>query len=153
MTAALALMPALATPAHATAGADEAEIRAALHAWVEASNRGDVEAMSSIWAPDLVGWYPGMPDYTYEVAMAQKKAAAEKPNQPPPARTEVDIVEVMLAGDMAVVRDIWTFTGTRPDKSTSTTKIKSYEVWARQPDKHWKISRWISAPELQAPPA
>jgi hypothetical protein len=26
--------------------------------------------------------------------------------------------------------------------------VRSFEVWRRQPDRTWKIARWISAPEF-----
>jgi hypothetical protein len=30
--------------------------------------------------------------------------------------------------------------------------VRSFEVWRRQPDRAWKIARWISAPEPAATP-
>jgi ketosteroid isomerase-like protein len=79
-------------------------IRAALAGWVEAANRGDWKAAAQVWAPDLVGWYPGQPDDTY--AKEIEDAAHPRPGRP---RTgyEVNVVEVRVSGDMAVVRDIW----------------------------------------------
>ena len=50
------------TPEEARA---EADIRQALAGWVEAANRGDWKTALKVWAPDLIGWYPGMPDDTY----------------------------------------------------------------------------------------
>lgn len=37
----------------------EKEIRGSLARWVEASNRGDWKEAVKIWAPDLIGRYPG----------------------------------------------------------------------------------------------
>jgi ketosteroid isomerase-like protein len=119
-------------------------IRAALADWVDAANREDWKAAARIWAPDLVGWYPGQPDDTY--AREMQRLAHPKPGR---ARTHyaVNVVEVMVSGPMAVVRDIWRFT-TFPGSADSTvTIVRGYEVWTRQPDHQWKISRWISAPE------
>jgi ketosteroid isomerase-like protein len=124
-------------------------IRAALANWVEAANRQDWKTAARIWAPDLVGWYPGQADDTY--AKEIESAAHPRPGRP---RThyEVDVVEVMVSGGMAVVRDIWRFT-TKPDTpNAAVTVVRSYEVWKRQNDGQWKIARWISAPEPSGRP-
>lgn len=119
-------------------------IRAALADWVAAANRDDWKAAARVWAPDLEGWYPGQPDDTYAREM-------ERLAHPRPARATtryaVNVVEVMVSGSMAVVRDIWRFT-TSPGPGDSTVSIvRGFEVWRRQPDNQWKIARWISAPE------
>ena len=121
----------------------EATIRARLAAWETAYNAGDRKTTFAIWAPDLVGWYPGVPDITFE----QEKLALERPAPAGPrSRLHVQIVEVLVSGDLAVVRDIWT--ETPPEGSAaSPTRIPSFEVWRRQPDGDWKIARWISAPQ------
>ena len=61
------------------------------------------------------------------------------------------MVEVIVSGRLAVVRDIWRFTTPtqRPDSSVSI--VRSYEIWKQQPDNCWKIARWISAPEPAQP--
>jgi ketosteroid isomerase-like protein len=124
-------------------------IRAALGAWVSAANRQDWKAASQIWAHDLVGWYPGQPDDTYAKEMAS--AAHPRPGRPR-TRYELNVVEVMVSGGMAVVRDIWRFT-TRPAKpDSSVAVVRSYEVWKRQKNGEWKIARWISAPEPSVRP-
>jgi uncharacterized protein DUF4440 len=52
-------------------------IRATLAQWVEAANRQDWRAAAAIWAPDLIGWYPGQPDDTYakELEQAARRVA------------------------------------------------------------------------------
>jgi ketosteroid isomerase-like protein len=58
-----------------------------------------------------------------------------------PTRYAVNVVEVMVSGPMAVVRDIWRFT-TSPRPGDSTVSIvRGFEVWQRQPDHQWKIAR------------
>jgi ketosteroid isomerase-like protein len=149
---AAALLPLLATlatgPVQSQASSDSATavaaIRAALADWVAAANRDDWKAAARVWAPDLEGWYPGQPDDTY--AREMERLAHPKPARGR-TRYAVNVVEVMVSGPMAVVRDIWHFT-TIPRPGDSTVSIvRSYEVWRRQPDNHWKIARWISAPE------
>ena len=123
------------------------EIRAALADWVAAANRGDWKSASRVWAPDLVGWYPGQPDDTY--AREMDRVANPKLGSPK-THYEVEVVEVMVSGKLAVVRDIWRFTAPAGKPDATTSMVKSFEVWRQQPDSSWRISRWISAPE---PPA
>jgi ketosteroid isomerase-like protein len=144
--AALMLIPAgiaSAQERHDSAAAVRA-IRGALASWLEAANRGDWKAASRVWAPDLIGWYPGQPDDSYTKEM--ESAAHPKPGRPP-TRYQVNVVEVMVSDELAVVRDIWRFT-TRPGAADSSVSVvRSYEVWRRQKGNDWKIARWISAPE------
>ena len=124
-------------------------IRTALAAWVDAANREDWKAAARVWAPDLDGWYPGQPDETYEKEM---KSAAHPRAGRPHTRYEVNIVEVLVSGRMAVVRDIWRFTTAADTRDSAVSVVRSYEVWKRQKDGQWKIARWISAPEPAAKP-
>lgn len=52
-----------------------------------------------------------------------------------------------MEGSLAVVRDTWVFTMKTDSGDSKVTTVRGFEVWRRQPDNAWKISRWISAPE------
>jgi len=120
----------------------EKEIRESLARWVEAANRGNWKEAVKIWAPDLVGWYPGTPDDTY----ARETESASKAG-PPRTHFELEIKEVIVSGTLAVVRDIWKFSLVGDSDKAKVETVKSFEVWRRQPDGAWRICRWISAPE------
>jgi ketosteroid isomerase-like protein len=120
------------------------DIRAALTRWVTAANSQDWREASRIWAPDLVGWYPGQPDDTYNKELAQ---AARPRSSRKPTHYDVTINEVMVSGSLAVVRDTWRFTTGAASADSTVAVVRSFEVWRRQPDGAWKIARWISAPE------
>ena len=123
------------------AAEDEAQIRASLARWVASFNSGDLKAAAEVWAPDLLGWPPEGEDDTY----AAEKAYAEKGGGKPPSATyALQINEVIVSGDLAVVRDTWTETP-RAEPAKAQT-FRSFEVWRRQPDGAWKISRWIDGP-------
>lgn len=117
--------------------AAEASIRSALQQWVEAANRQDFNAALKIWAPDLIGWYPGIPDASY----AQYAGYATNPPKQAPATYKLSIDEVMVSGPMAVARVTWNVSG-----SGYSSSIRSIEVWKKQPDGSWKVSRYLSAP-------
>lgn len=109
-----------------------------------AANRQDWQSAAKIWAPDLIGWYPGQPDDTYEKELAQ--AAHSRPGRKP-TRYEVTVEEVMVSKSLAVVRDRWRFITSSGSPDSTVDVVRSFEVWRRQPDGAWKIARWISAPE------
>lgn len=53
----------------------------------------------------------------------------------------------MDRGDLAVVRLIWTLTVTDADKKVAeTTKDRGIDIFRRQADGRWKISRYIAYP-------
>jgi len=139
-----------ASLARADAAADNAaaekQIRAALAHWVEAANRGDYKAALVVWAPDLIGWSPDGSDDNY----AREAAGAKAPG---PVKTTygLTINEVIVDGSLAVVRDTWTQTTKQDSGPDKIASFRSYEVWRRQPDRTWKISRWIDGPMMAAP--
>jgi ketosteroid isomerase-like protein len=145
--ASLTLSPSGNAQTRADSAAAVRAIHAALTDWVAAANRGDWKSASKVWAPDLIGWYPGQPDDTY--ARELDRVANPKLGSPK-THYEVQVVEVMVSGKLAVVRDIWRFTTAAGKPDAATSVVRGFEVWTEQPDSSWKISRWISAPE---PPA
>ena len=145
--ASLTLSPSGNAQTQADSAAAVRAIHASLTDWVAAANRGDWKSASKVWAPDLVGWYPGQPDDTY--AREMDRVANPKLGSPK-THYEVQVVEVMVSGKLAVVRDIWRFTTAAGKPDAATSVVRGFEVWTEQPDSSWRISRWISAPE---PPA
>jgi ketosteroid isomerase-like protein len=139
---------AVAGLARADAAADntaaEKQIRAALANWVEAANRGDYKTASEVWAPDMIGWAPEGPDDTYE----REAAYAKLPIKPPKTTFALTINEVVVDGSLAVVRDTWTQTTKQDSGTDKVSTFRSFEVWRRQPDQSWKISRWIDGPMM-----
>ena len=115
---------------------DEAVIRQDLADWLKAFNDGDYAKAAHVWAPDMRGWGDGVEDsYEREMDAANKLPRAVVPRE----RYQLRIDEVMVEGDMAVVHDTWTEIGA----TGKARSFGSFEVWRRQPDKSWKISRWI----------
>lgn len=115
---------------------DEAVIRQDLADWLKAFNDGDYAKAAKVWAPDMRGWGEGMEDsYEREMDAAKKLPKAAGPRE----RYQLRIDEVMVEGHMAVVHDTWTEIG----PTGKARSFGSFEVWRRQPDKSWKISRWL----------
>lgn len=145
----LVLLSATALRAAATRSSDQAEaeakIRSSLAEWVQAFNSGDLKTAATIWAPDLVGWAPEGADDTYT---REQEFAARVSGQSLSTTYALKIDEVIVSGDLAVVRDRWTETS-RTDPAKARI-FRSFEVWRRQPDGSWKIARWIDGPIREA---
>ena len=125
-----------ADPALSQAQQDEAAIRQALADWLKAFNSGDYAKASQVWAPDMRGWGEGGEDsYQQEMESAKRTPSVADPK----VHYALRIDEVMVEGDMAVVHDTWTEIG--PTGKART--FGRFEVWRRQADRSWKISRWI----------
>ncbi len=123
----------------------EAQIRKAIADWIDANNRGDHAEANKIWAPGVKGWFPENAEFKNAAAFRDKDAAVVKKAS---STFSVTIEEVMVCGDLAVVRDKWRETLHLTEGSqTAQRTIWSFEVWKPQADGQWKIARWISAPE------
>ncbi len=98
-----------------------------------------------VWAPSVKGWFPENAEFKNAAAFPAKDAALVKKAS---STFSVTIEEVMVCGDLAVVRDKWRETLHLTEGSqTAQRTIWSFEVWKPQADGQWKIARWISAPE------
>lgn len=124
----------------------EAQIRKALADWVEATNRRDNAAANSIWASNVVGWFPQAPEFSKSAAFAVAGIPESKGASYSTYKLTID--NVAVSGSLAAVHDIWTET-VHFNGSPVTVKriIHGSELWRFQPDGKWRIVRWVSAPE------
>lgn len=124
----------------------EAEIRKALADWMDATNRRNMTAANAIWDKNVIGWFPGAAEFSLMAAFEAAGIPAKKGASY--STYEIKIDEIAISGSLAAVYDVWTETR-HFDGSKVTVKrlIRSSEMWKRQPDGKWKITRWVSAPE------
>ncbi len=139
---AIALTATAAGTALADADADKAAIVQRLQQWTAAFNARDSAGTCDLFAPDLVYAIPEVVRGTRET-MCSNLAALQ-------ARTDIrlhyanpDIHEILLAGDVAVVRLTWTLT-TEVDGRRDTTTEEGMDIFRRQPDGRWSIARFIA---------
>ena len=59
----------------------------------------------------------------------------------------MDIEEVLVFGDVAVVRLVWTLTITEKDGREIRSVEPGMDVFRRQPDGSWKIVRYVAYEE------
>ncbi|HEV8714641.1 MAG TPA: DUF4440 domain-containing protein [Candidatus Binatia bacterium] len=116
------------------------EIRTALEKWPRDFNAKDAPWVCGLFALDLVASYPGQPDKNYEAMCQQLTAAVE--NLAKTFRYDApQIEEILVSGDLAVVRLVWTLTITDPNMPGGLiVKERGIDVFKRQKEGTWKIS-------------
>jgi len=132
-----------------TDSASEALIRRRLTDWVLQTNRGDRAAAGSIWAPAVTGWFPQGAEFRDTAAYLAVGRPASTVGVPSTYDLEID--EVAVSGDLAVVHDTWTERRRLGPGATVVRTIRGSETWRCQPSGDWRIARWVSAPEHWRP--
>jgi uncharacterized protein (TIGR02246 family) len=138
------LLLALIGPAAAqTDSPAQAEIRAALTQWMVDFNAGNAEKTCALFAPDLVAQVRGRPERGYAVQCDLLKSSLA--DQSKTYRYALAIREIIVSGDLAVVRQTWTMTVKRKDSGAESTSDEyGLDVFRRQADGSWKIARYMS---------
>ena len=125
--------------------ADQNAIRGALERWTTDFNSRNSGAVCGLFANDLISNYQGQPQGNYDSLCARLKKSLSDPATS--YHYQLNIQEIIVSGDLAVVRLIWTLTVHRKSAS-SDVRIEEpgLDVFRRQPDGTWKISRYMSYP-------
>jgi uncharacterized protein (TIGR02246 family) len=135
----------LPAAAHAENAAQEAEeeIRAALGQWMADFNAGNSGDVCSLFAPDVVADLQGKPERGYDAVC---EVLLRSLNDPTKTYTySLAIKEILVSGDLAVVRPVWTLKVANKDGSGDITSVEhGMDVFRRQPDGSWKIARYIA---------
>lgn len=140
----LSLLVAAATLAHADDAADKAQITARLDGFSDAFNARDAAGACDLFAPDLVATIPLGRDVSRDKLcgnlgrLLSKKDLELRYDHP-----EIDAI--IISGDIAVVRLVWTLTARKGDLA-DTTQEGGLDVFRRQPDGRWSISTMAAFP-------
>ncbi len=133
-----------ATPVSAQpAGEAETAIRNALSRWTSDFNARDAAHICDLFAKDLLYDYRGFPERDYEslCSLLRRSLADQTKN----FAYSLDIKEIIVAGDLAIVRLVWTLKVTVPGAAnTVESKEPGLDVFRRQPDGSWKIVRYVA---------
>jgi len=115
------------------------EIITRLENWSKDFNAKNIPGVCGLFANDLVASYPGTMDRNYEEMCRHLKQVLLPTNQI--LRYETPEIEQMIfAGDVVVVRLIWTLKIASKDQtSEEIIKEKGLDVFKRQKDGSWKI--------------
>ena len=146
MRSALAALGLLATLAPSLAQSDspaETAIRDALLKWTSDFNAGNTREICNLFAPDLRYDYKGHPERGFEdiCGLLQRSLQDRTKSY---AYTPM-IKEILVSGDLAVVRLVWTLKVSSVGAAgESTSEEPGMDIFRRQPDGRWKIIRYIA---------
>lgn len=127
-----------------TAEAAQNEIRAALEKWRSAFNDRDDQQVCDIFAPDVVANYDGEPTRDYASLCQMLQAAVQGREQT--YRYLLDIADILVYGETAVVRLVWTLEIDKPGAPRQVVKEPAVDIFRREGDGNWKISRYLAYP-------
>jgi ketosteroid isomerase-like protein len=117
-------------------------IRAALTQWMADFNAGHADKVCGLFAPDLIAQYRGQPERNYDELCALLKRSLSDRSKT--YSYSLAIKEILVAGDLAVVRLTWTLKVRSKDPPAETTADEpGMDIFRRQGDGSWKISRYI----------
>jgi steroid delta-isomerase len=119
-------------------------IRSALTQWREDFNARRAAHICDLFAPDLRYDFYGAPERTYSMLCARLHHALADPAQS--LSYDLTIKEIIVSGDLAIVRLTWRSIVTKDGKQESNDET-GLDVFGRQPDGSWKIIRYIAYPE------
>lgn len=143
----LALMLFAAPAAQAAADSAEGAIRSAFEQWTADFNAGKADAVCQLFSPELRYDFRGYPERDYtDVCARMKRSLSDASKRYAYA---LDIREIIVSGDLAVVRLVWTLTVTLGNGQELTSIEPGMDVLRKGPDGAWKIIRYIAfeAPE------
>lgn len=136
-------------PLTARAGDPEGDIRAALSAWTAAFNARDAAAVCRLFSQDLRYDARGLPEQNYRDMCDRLHRSLADPDTR--YRYTAAINEILVSGDLAVVRLTWRLTTRRTGRPAAHTTEQGMDIFRRQPDGAWRIIRYI-AYDLPQPP-
>jgi steroid delta-isomerase len=118
-----------------------ADIRAALVQWMDDFNAGRADKVCDLFAPDLRANVRGVAERDYTALCDLLQSALKD-------RTKhytyaVDIKEIRVFGEVAVVRLVWTLTVSQSGVGTVSVE-PGMDIFARQPDGAWRITRFMA---------
>jgi ketosteroid isomerase-like protein len=139
LAATLLLAPAVAG-AQRSPDADAQAIRARILQGAHGFMIGSPDTVLAHYARDVVLSYPGVPDMDYATLARgydelRRRPAGER------AETTPTFDEVLVSGDMAVVRLRWTTTISDSTGRACDASLRDLQVWRRERDGQWMFIR------------
>ncbi|WP_158936901.1 SgcJ/EcaC family oxidoreductase [Burkholderia sp. S171] len=130
------------TSARADVDSDKAAITERLQRWAVAFNARDAAGVCDLFASDLISTVPEVLDGSRDALCGKLSAVLAKPGLQLHYDSP-DIREIIVSGDIAVVRLFWTLTAQKGGESSVSSEA-GMDIFKRQPDGKWSIARFIS---------
>jgi uncharacterized protein (TIGR02246 family) len=122
----------------------ENEIRSAIENWQSEFNSRDEERVCDLFAADLVANYQGEPERDYSSLCDMLRTALR--DRDTNYGYSVRISEIMVYGEAAVVRLVWSLEIDKTGSQKQTIEEPAVDIFRRQADGSWKISRYLAYP-------
>ncbi len=120
---------------------DESEIRLAVDEFIAAYNAGKLDAITNIFADDLVDMSAGDPTQTGEAAKRQFLSRVSKTHSSFKPTLTIQIDELRVAGDWAFQRGSLSVSLVpKAGGPISFIKQRYLEIWRRNKQGKWKIA-------------
>jgi ketosteroid isomerase-like protein len=121
----------------------EAAIRQALATWTEQFNARDTQGVCTLFAPGLRYNVEGLAtEQTYQDMCDRLHRALT--GREVTYHYRLEIQEIIVSGDIAVVRLVWYDTVSRPGVPDVVTPEQGMDIFRRQDDGSWKIIRYLA---------
>lgn len=122
-----------------------AEVKSALTQWMADFNAGETEQVCDLFAADVRADFRGHPTRDHKaVCDLLLKSLSDKTRAYSYA---LDIKEVLVFGDVAVVRLVWTLTIKEKDGREIKSVEPGMDIFRQQADGSWKIIRYMAYEE------
>jgi len=128
--------------ARADSTADEAAITQRLKIWTEAFNAKDSAGTCGLFAADLVYSLPGIDQGSRDRLCGNLNRLFAKSDRQLQYGNP-DIHEIIVEGNLAIVRLTWTLT-VQVNGAADTTTEEGIDIFRRQADGRWSIARFIA---------
>ena len=129
----------LLLPLFLFAANDKEEITRILNQWPDDFNAERLEPVCALFAPDAIASYPKSADRDYAALCRNFSGIFAKPDLKY-TYDKPEIKEILINGDLAVVRLIWTLKVTKHDILIEKVVENGLDVFKKQPDGSWKIA-------------
>jgi uncharacterized protein (TIGR02246 family) len=131
----------LSAPAFAAGGSDEQAIRAQLDNWTKAFNAGRAGEVCDLFADDVIATVRTTPNAgKAEICKRLLNALARTDRK---LSYTTNIHEILICGNLAVVRLSWTLTTEMGGKTAMTTD-EGMDVFLRDANDVWRIHRYLA---------
>lgn len=147
--AALALLLFAAPAGRALADSAEETIQATLGQWTRDFNARKADEVCNLFSPELRYDFRGYPERGYDDICALLHRSLRDPSRT--YKYALEIKDIFVSGDLAVVRLTWTLTVALPNGQIVTTIEPGMDVLRKDKAGAWKIIRYVAYEQPQPP--
>lgn len=143
--AALLVLALAISPADSQSSA-EADIRTAFAQWTDDFNARRADKVCDLFARSLISQYRGVPERGYDRQCQILNEALTATDRR--YHYALVIKEILVFGDTAIARIVWTLTIRETSTGKETKVIEpGLDVFRKEPDSRWRIFRYIAYDE------